>query len=85
MEVDDFSTLHSGIEEIHGDASFNVSCSPGRIIVNVLTTSESYHVYGMAGAVCRSGMLHSGDNTIEITPGIYILRVGTDTRKILVP
>ena len=85
VEVDDFSTLHSGIEEIHGDASFNVSCSPGRIIVNVLTTSESYHVYGMAGAVRRSGMLHSGDNTIEITPGIYILRVGTDTRKILVP
>lgn len=85
VEVDDFSTLTLGVDKVHEDTSVNVSCSSGRITVNGLTSSESYHVYDMAGAVRRSGILHDGDNTIEVIPGLYILRVGTATRKILVP
>ena len=85
VEVDDFSTLTLGVDKVHEDTSVNVSCSSGRITVNGLTASESYHVYDMAGAVRRSGILHDGDNTIEVIPGLYILRVGTATRKILVP
>ena len=85
VEVDDFDTLSLGVEDVHANAAFNVDCSSGQITVSGLASSGSYQIYDMAGALRRSGTLHSGDNTIGITPGMYILRIGATARNILVP
>ena len=85
MEVDDFDTLSLGVEDVHANAAFNVGSSSGQITVSGLASSGPYQIFDMAGALRRSCTLHSGDNTIGIIPGMYILRIGDAARKILVP
>lgn len=73
----------SGIEEIEtaDDADFRISVERGILTIDGMSSSAVVSIHDMQGRCIYSGNGRCFDN---LTPGIYMLRVGNKTVKFVI-
>ena len=68
---------------------FAIFPNPSTTEINVLgsfSESQEYRLYSLDGALKKSGLLHPGNNKLQlsgITNGTYILEIGNATKKLI--
>lgn len=76
--------LTSGIEDTESDTTpQSIRALPGAIEIS-LTESAEVGIYDISGRKVVAREITSGKNTIDITPGFYVVRAGNNSAKVLV-
>lgn len=77
--------IPAGIEPTNTDENpIKVIARPGSLVVQ-LTEARPLAVYDLQGHFVVQRMGHEGDNTIALLPGLYLLRCGSYTTKVVMP
>ena len=50
--------------------------------INILNATAPIYVYNAAGALVATQ--HGGDVTVEVAPGVYVVKVGDEIHKVSV-
>lgn len=74
--------IPAGVEQITGnDTPVKVITLPGSLVVQ-LTEATPLAVYDLQGHLVVQRAGHEGDNTIDLQPGLYLLRCGSYATKV---
>lgn len=77
--------LPASVENLESDpAGVKVMTRPGGLVVR-LQASCPLTVYNLQGQLVRQQPGHEGDNILDLQPGLYLLRCGNHTLKVVVP
>ncbi len=77
--------LPASVENLESDpAGVKVMTRPGGLVVR-LQASCPLTVYNLQGQLVRQQPGLEGDNTLDLQPGLYLLRCGNHTLKVVVP
>lgn len=77
--------LPASVENLESDpAGVKVMARPGGLVVR-LQASCPLTVYNLQGQLVRQQPGLEGDNTLDLQPGLYLLRCGNHTLKVVVP
>ena len=83
----DFGTICEdvavGAETIEANLTFNIKTAQGRIIIN-LKNKHSIRIYNIAGVLMDSIADATGEVTISVKQGVYIVRINDQNLKVLV-
>lgn len=77
--------LPASVESLESDPSgVKVMTRPGGLVVR-LQASCPLAVYNLQGQLVQQQSGHEGDNILDLQPGLYLLRCGNHTLKVVVP
>ena len=85
IELDEMPTLDAGVGEIRADMEDNVRIFPisGGVMIETSAECMSYIIHTVDGRACTQGTVYAGSIHIPLPSGIYIVRAGTKTSKII--
>lgn len=74
---------YNGVNGVDADATTSIVPSFGTIDINAAQAAQAT-VVNAAGQVVAQKMITEGNNTINVAPGFYIVKVGTTVAKVIV-
>ena len=85
IELDEMPTLDAGVGEIRADMEDNVRIFPisGGVMIETSAERMPYIIHTVDGRACTQGTVYAGSIHIPLSSGIYIVRAGTKTSKII--
>ena len=85
IELDEMPTLDAGVGEIRADMEDNVRIFPisGGVMIETSAECMPYIIHTVDGRACTQGTVYAGSIHIPLPSGIYIVRAGTKTSKII--
>ncbi len=86
-ECKDMPQLQAGIEETFNQeetASTMVYTNSNEIIIASSSVPQQYGIYSLDGRMIASGITNTDDTIINVSKGIYIVRVGRTSIKVIV-
>lgn len=72
--------LTTGVEDQKNDAALNVYPNPSNGEVNIVSSCE-FRVSDLHGRILKTG---SGSQSVQLAPGLYLVRSSSQTKKILI-
>lgn len=77
-----YSKNGAGINSISTD-DFNISCQQQSLIVSS-DKNTSLEVISTGGSHVKKCALHPGENRLFLAPGLYIIKIGSHSRKVII-
>ena len=83
IEIENIPTLIDGV--IKDDVAYSVCGENGAIsIVSNSKTSVPYYIYTTDGKLYDKGLLAGGTIVVNVGKGVYVVKVGTNTERVIV-
>ena len=85
IELDEMPSLDAGVGEISAEGKENVRIFPIGEGVMIETSADRmpYSIHTVDGRLCDRGTVYAGSIHIPLPEGIYIVRAGTETSKVI--
>ena len=85
IELDEMPSLDAGVGEIETDGRDTVRIFPIGEGVMIETSADRmpYNIHTVDGRLCDRGTVYAGSIHIPLPGGIYIVRAGTETSKVI--
>ena len=85
IELDEMPSLDAGVGEIETDGRDTVRIFPigEGVMIETSAAHMPYSIHTVDGRLCDRGTVYAGSIHIPLPGGIYIVRVGTETSKVI--
>ena len=76
----------TGISEIYNDTNdYNIECANGKLFITTKNNTSSISIYNIQGvAIIENKKLTTGSNVIDLTDGMYVIKINNKGQIILV-
>ena len=85
IELDEMPSLDAGVGEIRTEGRDDIRIFPiaGGVMIETSAARTPYSIHTVDGRLCDQGTVYAGSIHIPLPGGIYIVRTGTETSKVI--